>query len=135
MARAEAQKRELEAERLAAEADSRSERADAVRRERDEQLRLADLRDPDVETDEDGNRLDGRAGLDGQDTAARHRDGPGRHVRRAAHGLDTWPTVRDDGVRDGASTPSGATTRPPTGPSRPLDERADSYEPRRTGTV
>ena len=64
MARAEAQKRELEAERLGTEADSRSERADAVRRERDEQLRLADLRDPDVETDQDGNRLDGRTRLD-----------------------------------------------------------------------
>ena len=58
MARAEAQKRELEAERLAAEADSRSESAEKVRRERDEQLRLADLRDPDVQTDKDGHRLD-----------------------------------------------------------------------------
>ena len=52
MARVEAQKRELEAERLAAEADHRSESADAVRRERDEKLRLADMRDPDVLTDD-----------------------------------------------------------------------------------
>ena len=71
MARAEAQKRELEAERLAAEAESRSESADAVRRERDEQLRLADLRDPDVQTDKDGNRLDGGADtLQRRDTLA-----------------------------------------------------------------
>jgi hypothetical protein len=58
MARVEAQKRELEAERLAAEAEERSATAAAVRRERDEQLRLADLRDPDVRTDEHGYRVD-----------------------------------------------------------------------------
>jgi len=66
MARAEAQKRELEAERLAAEADSRSEKAEAVRQERDEQLRLADLRDPDVQTDKDGYRLEEGGVSDGQ---------------------------------------------------------------------
>ena len=58
MARVEAQKRELEAERLAAEADTRSESAAAVRQERDEQLRRADRRDPDVLTDKEGYRID-----------------------------------------------------------------------------
>lgn len=58
MARVEAQKRELEAERLAAEADSRSQSAAAARQERDERLRLADERDPDVRTGKDGQRLD-----------------------------------------------------------------------------
>ncbi len=48
----------LEAERLAAEARERSDRANAIRAERDEQLRLANLRDPDVRTDEDGYRID-----------------------------------------------------------------------------
>lgn len=48
----------LEAERLAAEARERSDRASAIRAERDEQLRLANLRDPDVRTDEDGYRID-----------------------------------------------------------------------------
>ena len=109
MARAEAQKRELEAERLAAEADSRSERADAVRRERDEQLRLADLRDPDVETDQDGNRLDARPTRrsTGLDTPADHhgRDG----------GVDTLE--RDDAPADGSDLT--------------VDERAGSAEPRR----
>ena len=58
MARVEAQKRELEAERLAAEADSRSESAAAVRQERDERIRRADRRDPDVLTDKEGYRID-----------------------------------------------------------------------------
>ncbi len=84
MARAEAQKRELEAERLAAEADSRSESAAAVRRERDEQLRLADLRDPDVETDDDGNRLDGSGTLDERDSVG-ERTGSYGQRRTDAH--------------------------------------------------
>jgi hypothetical protein len=113
MARAEAQKRELEAERLAAEADSRSERAEAVRRERDEQLRLADLRDPDVETDEDGNRLDGRTDLDAR-TDRDGLDAPADHHGRDG-GVDTLE--RDDAPTDGSD---------PT-----LDERAQSADPRR----
>jgi len=95
MARAEAQKRELEAERLAAEADSRSESAEKVRRERDEQLRLADLRDPDVQTDKDGHRLDEGGSLDGQGSL----DGRG--------GLDGRGDVSDGGV----DTLQGDTTR------------------------
>lgn len=108
MARAEAQKRELEAERLAAEADSRSERADAVRRERDEQMRLADLHDPDVETDKEGNRLDGSSDLDG------------RHSRE------------DHGVGDGGLDARGRDEVPADGT---LDERDDTFEPRRSGTA
>jgi FtsZ-interacting cell division protein ZipA len=57
-AETDAQQRQVEAERLAAEAEDRAKGAEAVRSERDEQLRLADLRDPDVRTDDDGNRLD-----------------------------------------------------------------------------
>ncbi|MGZ5404950.1 MAG: hypothetical protein ACXWDL_09910 [Nocardioides sp.] len=60
LARAEAQKRALEAERLETEAQGRSQSAAAVREERDEQLRLADLRDPDVSTDKEGYRVDER---------------------------------------------------------------------------
>ncbi len=88
MARAEAQKRELEADRLAAEAETRSESADATRRERDEQLRLADLRDPDVRTDRGGNRLDPGGSHDRRDA----RDG-GAHLRQ--HG-DTLPDGSDE---------------------------------------
>jgi hypothetical protein len=58
MAKVEAQKRELDAERLAAEADDHSDSAAAIRQRRDEQARLADLRDPDVRTDDEGYRID-----------------------------------------------------------------------------
>ena len=58
LARAEAQRQQLEAERLAAEAQSRTSSVESVRRERDEQLRLADLKDPDVRTDDEGYRID-----------------------------------------------------------------------------
>jgi uncharacterized membrane-anchored protein YhcB (DUF1043 family) len=71
MARAEAQKRELEAERLAAEAGSRLDDVDAVRRERDEKLRMADRRDPDVRTDADGVRLDESGRRTGDDDVVR----------------------------------------------------------------
>jgi len=95
MARAEAQKRELEAERLAAEASRRSESAETVRRERDEQLRLADLRDPDVETDTDGNRLDQRtAGVGAQGGSMDGRP-DSRREGRSTEG------VRDGQVGDG----------------------------------
>lgn len=107
MARAEAQKHELEAERLAAEADSRSDGADAARRERDEQLRLADLRDPDVETDQDGHRLDGR---DGRGTLEDH------DVRGG--GVDTLE--HDDAPTDGSDDT--------------VDQRAGTYEQRRSST-
>jgi hypothetical protein len=115
LARAEAQKQQLEAERLAAEARERSGSAESVRRERDEQLRQADLHDPDVRTDkegyrlgDDGNRLesspdaasDGAAGR-GFPADARHDDAHSRDV----DGDPSSPTVqqRDDGddiVRD-----------------------------------
>lgn len=71
VAHAEAQQRELEAERLAAEAGNRSDDADAVRRERDEKLRLADSRDPDVRTDADGFRIDESGNRIGNDDVAR----------------------------------------------------------------
>ncbi len=71
VAHAEAQQRELEAERLAAEAGNRSDDADAVRRERDEKLRLADSRDPDVRTDADGFRVDESGNRIGNDDVAR----------------------------------------------------------------
>lgn len=58
LARAEAEKRRLEAERLEAEAREHSGDAEAVRRERDERMRLADLHDPDVRTDKEGHRID-----------------------------------------------------------------------------
>src|SRR3954465_9391043 len=58
LARAEAEKRRIEAERLEAEAREHSGDAEAVRRERDERMRLADLHDPDVRTDKEGYRLD-----------------------------------------------------------------------------
>jgi hypothetical protein len=58
MARVEAEKRQLDAERLTMEAENRSGSAEAIREKRDEQLRLADLRDPDVRTDQDGYRVD-----------------------------------------------------------------------------
>lgn len=105
LARAEAQKHELEAERLAAEADSRSERADAVRRERDEQLRLADLRDPDVQTDEDGNRLDARGSADPQD------------------------------VRDGGAGTLDARATSADGADESEQERTGAHEQRRTGSA
>jgi hypothetical protein len=82
MARAEAQKRELEAERLADEAQSRSEGTEAVRQERDEQPRLADLRDPDVETDRSGYRLD--LGADRGETRAERTDEPADLDQRRA---------------------------------------------------
>ena len=41
----------------------RPEHADSIRAEREEQLRLADRHDPDVRTDEHGNRLDDGADL------------------------------------------------------------------------
>ena len=101
MARAEAQKRELEAERLAAEAESRSQSAEEVRRERDEQLRLADLRDPDVKTDKDGRRLDG--GRDGEGSGTVEgtdvvRDGDVDTRRRDAAAGDRSDEVRTEGV-------------------------------------
>ncbi|HSF98294.1 MAG TPA: hypothetical protein VLA55_06345 [Ornithinibacter sp.] len=79
MARAEAAKHELEAERLAAEAGHRLEDAEAVRRERDEKLRMADRRDPDVRTDADGIRLDesGHRTGDDDDVRADPSRGPG----------------------------------------------------------
>jgi hypothetical protein len=141
MARAEAQKRELEAERLAAEADTRSESADAARRERDEQLRLADLRDPDIETDDDGNRLDGHAGPEGERTREDldTRDGGVRDadVRNdGARGDGTLDDgVRDDGVRDGRVDTLGRDDAPADRSLETTDERADTYEPRRSGTV
>jgi hypothetical protein len=58
LARAEAEKRRLEAERLEAEAREHSGDAEAVRRERDERMRQADLHDPDVRTDKEGHRVD-----------------------------------------------------------------------------
>jgi hypothetical protein len=56
--RAEAKKRELDAERLAGDAESRSRSAAELREKRDEQARLADLRDPEVPTDKEGYRVD-----------------------------------------------------------------------------
>ena len=105
MARVEAQKRELEAERLATEAANRSEGASAVRRERDEQLRLADLRDPDVLTDKDGyrvdeqgNRLDRADGrLDDGDLRGSDRTGLDPRQETAAErrdDVDALPTAR-----------------------------------------
>ena len=77
VAHAEAQQRELEAERLAAEAGNRSDDADAVRRERDEKLRLADSRDPDVRTDADGFRVDESGNRIGNDDVSRDDTVPG----------------------------------------------------------
>ena len=120
MARAEAQKRELEAERLAAEAESRSESADAVRRERDEQLRLADLRDPDVQTDRDGNRLDrGADTLQHRDTLA---DGSGDRDDQRTQGYDQRrDTVSSDGSDDTVDESGDR-----------VDERTQRYDQRRT---
>ena len=104
MARVEAQKRELEAERLATEAANRSEGASAVRRERDEQLRLADLRDPDVMTDKDGyrvdeqgNRLDQAGGsLDDGGLPSSDRTGFDARHETSADRRDDVDALRDD---------------------------------------
>ena len=118
MARAEAQKRELEAERLAAEADSRSESAEAVRRERDEQLRLADLRDPDVQTDKDGHRLDEGGDRDGQGSLEGRgdvRDGGVDTLRARRHPRPAWSRTRlaTDGPVRGPPVRARATAGPP----------------------
>jgi hypothetical protein len=47
-----------EADKYQAEAERRRQGAAGIREERDETLRRADARDPDVETDDDGYRLD-----------------------------------------------------------------------------
>ena len=68
-------KGELEAERLAAEAQSRTSHVESVRRERDEQMRLADLKDPDVRTDDEGYRIDehgNRVNVDDRAAGDRH---------------------------------------------------------------
>lgn len=137
MARVEAQRRELEAERLATEAANRSEGASAVRRERDEQLRLADLRDPDVMTDKDGyrvdeqgNRLD-QAGDRLDDGDLRGSDGTGFDPRHetSAERRDDVDALREerrddvDTLRDDRTDASADTS------DRPLD-RTD--EERRT---
>jgi len=91
LAEADAQQRQLEAERLAAEADDRAQGAQAVRTERDEQLRLADLHDPDVRTDDDGNRIDGATTAERVNGATTER-------------VDGTSTGRDDGTVDGRAT-------------------------------
>jgi hypothetical protein len=107
MARVEAQKRELEAERLAAEADSRSESAAAVRQERDEQLRRADRRDPDVLTDKEGYRID-------------------EHGNRIGDGQ-----LGDERLGDGAVDPDR--DRGDMTGTRPVDDRVDGVGERGDG--
>lgn len=55
---AEADQRNAEAERLEVQAQRRTDEYDQVSAQHDEQLRRADALDPDVRTDEHGNRLD-----------------------------------------------------------------------------
>ncbi|QGN57403.1 hypothetical protein [Nostocoides sp. HKS02] len=62
-AAAKAQQAKAEAEQYEAEAEARRQSAAGVRDERDDVLRRADARDPDVETDEDGRRIND-GGLD-----------------------------------------------------------------------
>jgi len=119
IARAEAQRRELEAERLAEEAQTRSQSADALRRERDEQLRLADLRDPDVSTDKDGYRIDERGNrlpTDGVGTGGT-RDGGDEHGH-AGDGIDGRDRRDAESDRGGSTLDRGAGSddehRPPT---------------------
>ena len=124
MARVEAQKRELEAERLAAEADNRSQSAADLRSERDDQLRRADLRDPDVRTDKEGYRVDehgnrigdaqpgGRGDL-GSDW---DHDGDRDRARRLLHG-DEVDERADETVRD-ASRDEDADDRSAAGQDR-----------------
>lgn len=59
-ARAEAQERQARAQKLEAEAERRGEGAASARETRDEHLRRADERDPDVQLDDDGRRVDTR---------------------------------------------------------------------------
>jgi hypothetical protein len=86
MARAEARKRDLEAERLATEAKDRSDSASAVRAQRDEHLRLADLRDPDVRTDDDGYRIDEEGNRLDADRVGEQ--GPDASTRADTHDVD-----------------------------------------------
>ena len=96
-ARAEAEQRAAEAKRLEAEAERRGEHAETVRAERDEQLRRADARDPDVRTDNEGYRIDERR----QPRARRVRP----HRMEPPGGAPEWATDRwTDGA---APTPRG----------------------------
>ena len=65
-----------EREAHAAEAERRGESASSVREVRDEQLRRADARDPDVRTDEEGYRVDEEGNR--VDDGRRLGDEPGR---------------------------------------------------------
>ena len=56
-ARAEADQRAAEAKRLEADAERHDAGLDGVRERREERLREADARDPDIETDRDGFRV------------------------------------------------------------------------------
>lgn len=86
LAQAEAEKQRLEAERLEHEASQRAAAAGGVRDEREQQLREADLHDPDVRTDDEGRRLDAdehhEAHGDGRDDVRRTDDAPSEEPRR-----------------------------------------------------
>ena len=100
-AEAEVQERKLEAERLAQEAHQRANHAGSVREERDEQLRLADLRDPDVRTDDDGYRIDehgNRLGTGTTDHGLRDVDG---HHDADGHHDDLHDDLHEGHVHDG----------------------------------
>ena len=100
LAEADAQQRQLEAERLATQADHRAQAADEVRSARDEQLRLADLHDPDVRTDDDGNRIDGATTAERVNGATTAERVNGATTER----VDGTSTGRDDGTVDGRAT-------------------------------
>lgn len=109
LAEADAQQQRLEAERLAERADHHSEGAAAVRSERDEQLRQADLRDPDVRTDDDGYRVDERGNRLPQREGDTALDGSGREDRMGDNRIGD---DRTGGVRDGVDDGSELRARP-----------------------
>ncbi|MCU1536220.1 MAG: hypothetical protein JWP82_571 [Humibacillus sp.] len=115
LARADAQKRQLEAERLADEARERSGGVESVRRERDERLREADLHDPDVRTDkegyrldEDGNRLGDHAAGHGFDRDEQDRSGLDRRDENGSGPVGALGDSEDLDRQDGYGTPRHA---------------------------
>lgn len=107
LAAAQAQKQQVEAERLEDEARARTQSAGVVREEHDEKLREADQHDPDVRTDDDGNRL-----AEGGDRS------PGDSSRQAGS-LDHTDDHRED--QDG-TTVQGRDDRPVRGEHMADDE-------------
>ena len=99
-ARAEAEEQRARAVQLEAEAERRAEHATAARDQRDEHLRQADERDPDVDVSDRGDvdaAADGDA-TDGERLAA----GDTRHDAADSNGRSDW-SDRDDAVESGVA--------------------------------